>query len=328
MGDILVLSASDIRELLSMRDIIGAVEDSFRAYGTGASKLAPIILTLVDKYDGEHEIKSGYIDNYCIGTKVLTYYKDNQARYGLPTLSGIVVLHNLRDGRALAILDGSYITATRTGAAGAVAAKYLARKDSRKVGVIGAGTQGRFQVAGLSEIFGIEWVRIYDIKPENAANCVTEMKAHYAFNVEQVDSPRQAVQGADIVVTVTPSTKPHTRNEWIGEGVHINAIGADSPGKQELDTAIVTRAKVVVDNVSQCLERGEIQTAVRLGLLKRENIHAELSDVILGRRPGRLDEREITLFDATGMALQDITTAYTVYQLAVKRGLGVTCGLD
>lgn len=328
MGDVLVLSASDIRKLLSMRDIIGAVEDSFRAYGTGASKLAPITLTLIEKYDGEHEIKSGYVDNYCIGTKVLTYYKANPSRYGLPAISGIVVLHSLEDGKALAILDGAYITATRTGAAGAVAAKYLARKDAKNVGVIGAGAQGRSQVAALSEVFGIESVKVYDRILQSALKCVSELSTQFPFMVEVAESARQAVDGADIVVTVTPSTTPHTKNEWIKEGVHINAIGADSPGKQELDPGIVTRAKVVVDCLPQCVERGEIQTAIRLGLLKKSEIYCELSDIILGRKAGRVDAKEVTLFDATGLALQDITTAYTVYQLAVKKGLGVTCSLN
>lgn len=312
-----------------MRDIIQAVEDSFRAYGTlGASRLAPVALMPIDKHGGEHEVKSGYIENYCIGTKVITYYKDNMTRYGIPTLSGVVILHNLKEGRILAILDGSYITATRTGAAGAVAAKYLARKDSKKIGVIGAGVQGRFQVAALNEVFNISDVKIFDIGREYAAKYAIDMKKQFGFKVEQADSPREAIEDADIIVTVTPSTKPHTRSEWIHEGVHINAIGADAPGKQELDPRIVVRAKVVVDSLPQCVERGEIQTAIRLGLMKKEQIYAELSDIVLGRRPGRINSNEVTLFDATGLALQDITTAYTVYQLAAKRGVGLTYSLD
>jgi alanine dehydrogenase len=327
MSEVLVLSASDVRKLASMRDIIGAVEDAFKAFGKGTSKLAPIILTLVDKFEGEHEIKSGYVENYSIGAKIITYYKNNRAR-GLPSLFGVIVLNDLQDGRPIAIVDGTYITASRTGAAGAVAAKYLARRDSHFVGVIGAGTQGRYQVAALNEIMEISSVKVYDKIPKSASDYVKEMSSKYKFRISQTDTPEFAVEDADIVVTVTPSTGPIVLNDWIREGTHINAIGADSPGKQELDPLIVPRAKVVVDSIAQCVERGEIQTAVRTGLLKKENIYAELSEIVLGRKPGRQTAEEITLFDATGMAVQDITTAYTVYQLAKKRGLGTEVRLD
>jgi alanine dehydrogenase len=327
MVEILVLSASEVRKILTMHDIIEAVEESFRAYGKGSSKLAPVIDTIVDNYHGEHEIKSGYVEGYCVGAKIITYYENNRPRYGLPNLWGIIVLNDLTDGRPLAVIDGTYITASRTGAAGAVAAKYLARKDSDRVGVIGAGTQGRYQVSALSEILKIKNVRVYDSASEIAENYVREMSGQFNFQIEHAQTPEEAVQGADVIVTATPSTKPIILNEWIKEGVHINAIGADAPGKQELDEAIVPRAKVVVDNIAQCIERGEIQTAIRRGLLKKEDVYSELSDIVLSRKPGRTTPKEITLFDATGMAVQDITTAYTVFQLAKKKGLGAKIGL-
>ena len=327
MVDILVLSASDVRKLLTMRDIIGAVEQAFRAYGEGSSRLAPVIDTIVDKYNGEQEIKSGYVEDYCVGAKIVTYYKDNRARYGIPNLWGIIVLNDLNDGRPLAVIDGAYITASRTGAAGAVAAKYLARKDSETVGVIGAGTQGRYQVSALSEILKIRAVKVYDSEPEIAGNYVEEMSNQFNFQIEKAETAKQAVQGADVIITATPSTKPIIHNDWIKDGVHINAIGADAPGKQELDEAIIPRAKVVVDNLTQCTERGEIQTAIRRGLLKKERVYSELSDIVLGRKTGRTSSKEITLFDATGMAVQDITTAYTVLQLAKKKGLGATINI-
>jgi len=328
MDDVLILSASDVKNLLSMRDIVSAVEDAFRAYGKGESKVAPIVLTMIDRHEGEHEIKSGYVENYCIGAKILTYYKNNKAQYGRPALSGTIILNDLNDGRPLAILDGAYITAARTGAAGAVAAKYLARPNSVAVGVIGAGVQGRYQIMALNEILKIESVRIYDIVPESAKEYVKEMTQKYPLRFEQATSPRQAVQDADIVITVTPSTAPIVLNEWITEGVHINAIGADSPGKQELDPKIVARAKVIVDSLQQCVERGEIQTAIRLGMLRKETIYAELADIVLARKKGRVTSEEVTLFDATGLAVQDITTAYSVYTLARQKGIGAVFPLS
>ncbi len=328
MTDILVLSVTDIKNLVSMRDIVSAVEESFRAYGVGLTRLAPVTLTMVDKYDGEHEIKSGYVDNYSIGTKVVTYFPNNITRFGLPTLFGVIILNDLTDGRPLAVLDGGYITASRTGAAGAVAVKYLAQKNSRIVSVIGAGTQGRFQVVALNEIIKISTVKVYDRNPTNRSKYVEEMSKKFQFQFEAFDTAKQAVQDTDIIVTATASTAPLIQDEWVQSGVHINAIGADSPGKQELDPKTVARAKVVVDSISQCVERGEIQTAVKMGLLKKENVYSELSEIVLGRKYGRLDEKEITLFDATGLAIQDITTAFTVYQLARKRGMGVRVRLD
>jgi len=327
MVDILILSALDVKKLLTMRDIIEAVEEAFRAYGKGTSKLAPVINTIIEKYDGEHEIKSGYVEDYCVGAKIVTYYKNNRLRYDLPNLWGVIVLNDLKDGRPLAIIDGTYITASRTGAAGAVAAKYLARKDSKIVGVIGAGTQGRYQISALNEILKIETVKVYDNVSRLAGSYVEEMSSQFNFKIEQAQTPEQAVRGSDVIITATPSTKPIILNDWIKEGVHINAIGADAPGKQELDEAIIPRAKVVVDNLTQCVERGEIQTAIRRGLLKKEEVYSELSDIVLARRQGRTNMKEITLFDATGMAVQDITTAYTVLQLAKKKRLGVTISI-
>lgn len=324
MSDILVLSAADVKKLVDMRAIIGAVEDAFRAYGKGTSKLAPITLCLIDKYEGELEIKSGYVDEFCSATKILLYYKDNPSKHGIPALSGTIVLNDIHNGKPFAVLDGAYITANRTGAAGAVAAKYLARPDSETVGVIGAGVQGRAQVRALNELFKIKTVKVYDIDNRRVNDYVKEMSAQYPFRIEKAESPAEAVMNADIVLTVTTSTKPIVQNQWIHEGMHINAIGADAPGKQELDAAIIPRTKLVVDSVAQCVERGEIQTAIRQGLLKKENIYAELSDIVLGGKPGRENPREITMFDATGMIVQDITTAYAVYQLAKKQGLGTS----
>jgi len=323
MTEFLAVSASDVKKLVNMRDVIAAVEEAFRAYGRGTSKLGPITLLLLEKYEGEHEIKTGYVDDYCISTKILTWYKNNPQRHGIPALTGVIVLNDINDGRTLAIVDGASVTAIRTGAAGAIAAKHLARNDSENIAVIGAGTQGRNQVIALREIIKVKRVKVYDAVAQASVNYVRDMTDQYGLDVEQVDSPSEAVRDADVIITATQSTRAIVMNDWVKEGVHINAIGADAPGKQELDPSILRRAdKVVVDSITQCVERGEIQTAIKLGILKREDIYAELSDIVLGRKPGRTDPREITVFDATGMAVQDITTAYTIHKLAKKKGLG------
>ncbi|MFX1367948.1 MAG: ornithine cyclodeaminase family protein, partial [Promethearchaeota archaeon] len=220
------------------------------------------------------------------------------------------------------------ITAYRTGAAGAVAASVLARKDSKKVGVVGTGTQGRMQIHALREIFELEEIRAWDIDDAAARRYSKEMSESLGIQVIASTNLEEVVSGADIVVSVTPSRRPLVKSDWIDEGMHINAIGADGPGKQELEPSIVARAdKVVVDSLSQCRRIGEIQHALAQGLISEDSIHAEIGQILVGERTGRESEREITLFDSTGLAAQDIAAAYVVYQEARQRNVGITTKL-
>jgi ornithine cyclodeaminase/alanine dehydrogenase len=235
---------------------------------------------------------------------------------------------DLKTSLPLAIMDGSHITAYRTGAAGAVAAGVLARKDAATVGVIGTGTQGRMQILALRELFKLEKILAWNIRKPSAERYATEMSERLGIDVKAVDGVEAAVRDVDIVVTATPSREALVMNDWIREGVHINAIGADGPGKQELDPKIVGRAdKVVVDSLSQCRRIGEIQHALTSKLLTEEGVHAEIGHILLGERPGRESERELTVFDSTGMAAQDIAAAHVVYEQAKERGLGQSVNL-
>lgn len=225
-------------------------------------------------------------------------------------------------------MDGTYVTAYRTGAAGAVAAKVLARKESEIIGVIGAGTQARMQILALKEILSLKEVKVWDINTTARDLYSKEMSEQLNITVESVDNVKDAVIDSDIIVTVTPSKKALVMKDWIKNGTHINAIGADAPGKQELDPKIIKMAdKVVVDSLEQCKIIGEIQHAIRNGLIKEKDIHAEIGQILIGEKKGRESKEEITLFDSTGLAAQDIAAANIVYKQAKEKGMGTVVSL-
>lgn len=306
-----------------MKDAIEAVKQAYMAFANGRVQLAPVVHLNVQRYNGEVDIKSGYVEDFgLIGTKIASGFYDNP-KLGLPSTVAVIVLMDLKTSVPLAILDGTYITAVRTGAAGAVAASVLARKDSTKVGVIGAGSQGRMQVLALNEIFHLSRVTVFDNVESSRIRYASEMSNRLGIEVRAVDNPRDAVLDADIVATVTPSRQPIVMDQYVTEGMHINAIGADAPGKQELDPKIMTRAKIVVDSLAQCRVIGEIQHALSMGLINEGNIHAEIGEILNGTKSGRENANEITLFDSTGLAAQDIAAANVVYRIAKERNMGV-----
>lgn len=311
-----------------MGKTIEAVREAYIAFAKGRVELAPVAHLDVKQYNGEVDIKSGYVEDFAlIGTKIASGFYDNH-KLGLPPGVAIIVLMDMKTSMPVAIMDGTYITAYRTGAAGAVAASVLARKDSKKVGVVGTGTQGRMQIHALREIFELEEIRAWDIDDAAARRYSKEMSESLGIQVIASTNLEEVVSGADIVVSVTPSRRPLVKSDWIDEGMHINAIGADGPGKQELEPSIVARAdKVVVDSLSQCRRIGEIQHALAQGLISEDSIHAEIGQILVGERTGRESEREITLFDSTGLAAQDIAAAYVVYQEARQRNVGITTKL-
>jgi len=306
-----------------MQDAIEAVEEAYRAYSSQRVEIAPIVHLDVKQFNGEIDIKSGFVKGIdLIGTKIASGYYDNH-KLGLPPGIAVIILMDLKTSMPIALMDGTYITAYRTGAAGAVAAEKLARKDSKYIGVIGAGTQARMQILALREKFNIERIRVWDKFDEAAEKYAQEMSGRLGIEVDAMRNPKEVVIGADILVTVTPSREVIVKSEWIEEGIHINAIGADGPGKQELDPMIIKRAdKVVVDSVKQCVRIGEIQHAIREGMIREDDIYSEIGNILLGNKTGRERADEVTLFDATGIAVQDIIAAHKVYIRAQEKRIG------
>jgi alanine dehydrogenase len=328
MEEVIILTQSEVQACLSMSDAIDAVRVAYSAFAKGRVQMPSVQHLDVHQYNGEVDIKSGFVEDFgLIGTKIASGFYDNQKK-GLPPGIAVIVLLDLETGMPLAIMDGTHITAYRTGAAGAVAASVLARKDSQRVGIVGTGTQGRMQILALRELFDIQKVTAWDIDKAMAERYRNQITKELAIDVQIVDHPNDVTRGADILVTVTPSRKALISVDSIQEGMHINAIGADGPGKQELDPQIMTRvSKIVVDSLEQCRKIGEIQHAMAQGLISDSDIHAEIGMVINGDKVGRESEREITLFDSTGLSAQDIAAAKIVYDAAKKKGLGLKINL-
>lgn len=313
MTNLLVLSRDDVQSLLSMEDARDATERVFAASAHGRADNVGVLQLDATAFDGSWSVKPGYLpDQGLVGVKIVSGYYGN-VHQNLPTILGAILLCDARSGIPLAVLDGMHITAVRTGAAGGVAAKHLARRESRTVGVVGAGTQGRMQVLALKGLFSIDEVRVFDVDAGRLAAYVTEMSTELGMRVTAVRSPEVAVRGSDIVITVTPSREPYLRDAWIQDGSHVNAIGADALGKRELDPATYRRAKLVTD---------DRKVAILKGLFAPTDIYAELGEVINGTKKGRESANELTLFDSTGVGIQDVAVAGLVYERAKRLGLG------
>ncbi|MHA2391740.1 MAG: ornithine cyclodeaminase family protein [Promethearchaeota archaeon] len=328
MSEVIIISQEEVKQCLPMSEAIRAVQGAYIAFAQGRVKMPPVMHLDVSQYNGEVDIKSGYIEDFeLIGTKIASGFYDNY-KLGLPPGVAVIILLDLKTSMPLAIMDGTYVTAYRTGAAGAVAAKVLAKKKSKIVGVIGTGTQARMQVLALNEIFPLKEIKVWGIDIAGRDLYSQEMTERLKMIVTPEDNIEDAVSEADIIVTTTPSKDPLVMNDWVKEGVHINAIGADAPGKQELDPSIIQRAdKVVVDSLAQCKVIGEIQHALTEGLISENDVYAEIGQILTGEKKGRESNEEITLFDSTGLSAQDIAAANIVLKQAKEKNLGIRMSL-
>jgi ornithine cyclodeaminase/alanine dehydrogenase-like protein (mu-crystallin family) len=211
----------------------------------------------------------------------------------------------------------------RTAAAGAVAARALAKKTVKRVAVIGTGTQARMQIEALSKVRRFEELRVWGRNPEHVTKYVADMKKVLKANIIPAKTAEDAVVGSDIVVTATMTSRPIVKASWIGKGTHITAMGSDSPEKQELETAVLGKAdKIVVDSMKQCAALGEVHHALKDGTIKEKDVYAELGEILLGKKKGRESDREITVCDLTGIAIQDVVTSQLVYERALKKKIG------
>ncbi len=325
MHETLILTDDEVKQLLDMREVLDAVERAFKEKGLGKVQMPPKVYLFYEEYSGDLRVMPSYLESLGISAvKIVNVHPMNKARYGLPTVMAVVVLVDPKSGFPLSIMGGSWLTAMRTGAAGGIAAKYLARKDSETICFIGAGTQARTQLMALSLVLErIKRSKIYDVV-EEASKMFAEFasKIVSGADIEVCASPKDAVSEADVIVTATPSRQPVVMSEWISEGVHFNCIGADAPGKEELDPNILLRAKIVVDDMEQAIHSGEVNVPIKRGILKREDIYSEIGEIVAGLKKGRESRDEITVFVSTGLAIQDAVTAKLAYDKARVRGIG------
>lgn len=254
--------------------------------------------------------------------KVNANFPENAKRFGLPTIQGVVVLCDGENGYPLALMDSIEITIRRTGAATGVAAKYLARPDSKTATICGCGNQGRISLRALTRVLPIEKAWAWDRDQAQAQRFADELVADLKIDIEVVDDLQTAVKQSDVVVTCTPSKQPFLKGAFVAPGAFIAAVGADNSEKQELEPALLSRSKVVVDVLEQCVTIGELHHALDAGALTRDDVYGELGEVIAGVKPGRTSPDEIIIFDSTGMALQDVVTAAAVYEKALSEQAG------
>lgn len=317
----LLLKREDIQKIVSIKDTIPVVERVFKSLGRGNVQMPSKLYIHLDKYQGDFRAMPAYVEDIkSCGIKWVNVHPGN-ARFGLPAVMAINILSDPKNGFCLCIMDGTYATNLRTGAAGAVAAKYLARKDSQIVGLVGCGTQAKTQLLALYELFKIKEVRIWGNRVSHIIKFLKEVKG-LDLRLKPAYTLQECVKDCDIVVTTTPSRKPLVKLKWIKDGVHINAIGADARGKEELEPAILKKAKIVVDSWSQACHSGEINVPIRKKMLSRKDIYADIGEIVVGKKKGRISDREITVFDSTGLAIQDIAIANLIYRRAIKNGVG------
>ena len=306
----LFLGKNEVLPLLDMKEIIPAVEDAFLQWALGKSQMPPKSYLTVDK--GDFRAMPASLPG-AAGLKWVNVHPGNPSR-NLPTVMAVIIYNDPATGYPLAIMDGTDITAYRTGAASAVASKYLARKNSCTLGLVGAGRQAYTQLMAHAAIYDLQLIKVYDISEAATARL---MRAFPQYRIEAHTLPD--VLASDIVCTVTPAHQPVVKKEWVKPGVHINAVGADAHGKEELDPEILNEAVIFVDDMRQASTSGEINVPLDRGLLNPNRIRGSLSDLVAGLKAGRGSDREITVFDSTGLAIEDIACARLIYEKVKDR---------
>jgi len=323
-GGTLILTRRDVAELLSIEECTKAVEDVFRLYGEGKTQ-TPGVLG-VHAHDGGFHIKAGVLqlNRPYFAAKINANFPQNPKRLGLPTIQGVIVLSDAGNGYPLAVMDSTEITGQRTAAATAVAAKYLARPESKTLTICGCGIQGRVSLRALMGLFPLEQVFAYDIDSTRSEQFANDLSAELAIAIKPVTQLEGAALQSDICVTCTPSRQFFLKPEHIAPGTFIAAVGADNEDKQELDPTLLGRSKVVADLVEQCATIGELHHALDQKVMNKDQVHAELGEVVAATKPGRTSNDEVIVFDSTGMALQDVVTSALVYEKAKQQGAGTT----
>lgn len=319
--EVLWLAQEEVKSVMDMKSDMQVVERAFRQHGLGRVQMPPKSYLYYTAYNGDLRTMPAYLEEENItGVKIVNVHPSNPAR-GLPTVMALIVLISPETGAPIAVMDGTYLTDIRTGAAGGIAAKYLARKDSKVIGMVGAGNQAKAQLRALCEVFEPELVKVVSRTKEGSEQFIREMvditpcEIRYEEKIEKVCN-------CDILVTTTPTRKPIVKAHWIKKGTHINAIGADAIGKEELDPELLIRSKIIVDDMVQALHSGEVNVPLSKHYISENDIHAQLGEVITGLKPGRTSEDEITIFDSTGLAIEDVASAHLVYERAISKGLG------
>ena len=317
-----LLDGDDVRACAPTPAVVRAVEDAFAAADRGDVVMPPKSYVDLDRYDGDFRAMPAYVDGGtwdAAGLKWVNSHPYNPDRFDLPTVMGVMIYSDPETARPLAILDGRELTRLRTGAAAAVATDHLAASDARSLGLVGAGAQSYAQLEAIATVRAIEAVVVADADPEAAEAFVEATSSRFDVRVGTVAE----AAACDVVSTTTPVEEPIVSRAAVGERTHVNAMGADAAGKHELADELLQDALIVIDDYDQCVHSGEINVPWSAGLLSDEDIHAELGAVVTGAARGRTPETGITVFDSTGLAIQDVAAAHVVYEAATEEEVGV-----
>lgn len=319
----LVLGRRDVARLLSLDECIAAVESAFRLLGEGA--VPPPSVLAVQAREGSFHLKAGLLPlaRNLFAAKVNANYPENPARFQLPTIQGVIVLADAENGRPLAILDSIEITALRTAAATAVAARFLARPDSRIATICGCGAQGRVQLRALCRVLPLQTAYAWDTAPGRAAAFARDLSAELGIAVLPAGDLSEATRQSDVCVTATTAHRWFLGRAHVRSGAFVAAVGADNPEKQELEPELVAASALVCDLTEQCAAIGELHHALAAGVMRNDAVHADLGAVVAGKARGRTSAEEIVVFDSTGLALQDAAAAAVVYEKALATGAGL-----
>ena len=327
--DVTVLSAEDVARLLPMRDCIQVMRDALASLARGRA-LVPLrmvmrmpdasgFLGLMPGHIGPDDGRAG-----ALGMKAVSVFPGN-ARRGIDTHQGAVLLFEEDTGRLSALMDGATITAIRTAAVSGVATDLLARRDAAELAILGAGVQARTHLEAIAAVRPLRRVRVWSRNPQHAADLVKASAARYGASIEAVPTAEAAVREADVVATVTASPQPVLQRPWVKDGAHINAVGSSIPTTREIDTATMAAVRLFVDRRESALnEAGDLLIPMREGAFTADHIQAELGEVIIGKDLGRQSPDELTLFKSLGLAVEDVASAAFILKRAREIGIGQT----
>lgn len=328
-----IMNENDLKSILKMKDVIQIIEDVYQQKSENKSVVWETIFYDFVPGKADMDIKSGFLKKQKIfGHKTVTWFGDN-AEKNLPTLNGLICVFDGETGMPIGITEGAYITGIRTGAAAAIGAKYLAHSEPKKVLIIGAGNQLKFQIAAILTVFpDLEQVQVYDRDFEKAKNSLHAMTPdlekmgvfHSEEKLVAVKALKESVESSEIIITITPSKTPIIKKEWLMPGTHLSTMGADMEGKQEIEATIFADALIYTDDLSHSSQVGEMETALKQGIITVADVSGEIGDLILHKVPGRQNAQEITIFDATGMALMDVATAKVALDTATNSNTDIT----
>ena len=323
MADTLVITQAQVIQLLPMDACIQVMEQAFRALA-GGETLQPLrqVMLLPDK-NGLMATMPAYLGGVeAMGLKAISVFPGNHAT-SFDSHQGVVLLFETRNGRLLAILDATAITAIRTAAVSALATRLLARPDSGELAILGSGTQARNHLEAMLLARPFRRVRVWSRQFEHAVRFAEREAQRGGVPVEAVPSAQAAVDGADVICTTTSAAEPVLLGEWLAPGCHLNAVGSSTASVRELDTLAVTRSRLFVDRLESALnEAGELLSAMNAGAVGSDHIQGELGDLLMGKVQGRRSADEITLFKSLGLAIEDLAAAHFVYQKALEQKAG------